>query len=94
MSSGTTEAYAAPRPLSVVARPVFTARLADYLINTTPPGGLLEKTHEAVAADLGTSREVVSRLLKDFEQEGLVALSRGVIRVHDKAGLARLDKKS
>ena len=68
-------------------------RLADYLIKTTSSTETLEKTHEAVAADLGTSREVVSRLLKDFEQDGLVALSRGVIRVRDKDGLARIDKK-
>ena len=70
------------------------ARLAAYLLATTPPDGLLEKTHEAVAADLGTSREVVSRLLKDFEQDGLVALSRGVIRVRDEDGLAQIDKKT
>ena len=69
-------------------------RLAAYLVNAASSTGLLARTHEAVAADLGTSREVVSRLLKDFEQEGLVALSRGVIRVRDTEGLARINKKT
>ena len=56
-------------------------RLADYLVRFAGSGEIVEKTHEAVAADLGTSREVISRILKDFEQEGLVELSRGEIRV-------------
>ncbi len=66
------------------------ARLAAYLLRDASVVGTVERTHEAVAADLGTSREVVSRLLKDFEQAGLVALSRGAIRIHDRAGLARV----
>ena len=68
-------------------------RLAAYLRRAAASSGLLARTHEAVAADLGTSREVVSRLLKDFEQDGLVALSRGVIRICDADGLAQIDKK-
>ena len=66
------------------------ARLAAYLVNTTTAAGRVERTHEAVAADLGTSREVVSRLLKDFEQQDLVALSRGVIEIRARAPLSRL----
>ena len=66
------------------------ARLAAYLLQDASAAGAVERTHEAVAADLGTSREVVSRLLKDFEQAGLVALSRGSIHIHDRAGLARV----
>ncbi len=37
----------------------------------------LQLTHQAIADDLGTSREVVSRLLKDMQQRGMLALSRG-----------------
>lgn len=66
------------------------ARLADHLLHmsheTDKPDGL-HITHEAVAADLGSSREVISRLLKDFEREGLVSLSRGRIRLCDRAAL-------
>jgi CRP/FNR family transcriptional regulator len=38
-------------------------------------------THQQIANDLGTAREVVSRLLKDFERKGKVVLSRGNIRL-------------
>ena len=38
-------------------------------------------THQQIAAELGTSREVVSRLLKDLEQQEIVELGRGWIRV-------------
>ena len=65
------------------------ACLAAYLLDAMDPRThTIERTHEAVAADLGTSREVVSRLLKDFEQAGLVTLSRGVIRVEAETRLA------
>jgi CRP/FNR family transcriptional regulator len=38
-------------------------------------------THDKLAAHLGSSREVISRLLKEFEREGIVALGRGQIKV-------------
>lgn len=63
-------------------------RLADYLGNHVEQHDTtLHTTHGQIAADLGTSREVVSRLLKDLEQKGLVVLSRGRIDVSDTAGL-------
>jgi CRP/FNR family transcriptional regulator len=40
-----------------------------------------------MAYDLGTSREVVTRILKELEQRGLVAVARGRIEVLDPAGL-------
>ena len=43
----------------------------------------IEMTHETIAMHHGTSREVISRLLKRFEKEGLVKLSRGSIEVLD-----------
>ena len=46
----------------------------------------VEITHAEIAADLGTAREVVSRLLKDFERLGAIQLSRGRIMLRD-AGL-------
>lgn len=55
-------------------------RLADYLLRTMGPEQAVIATHQQIAFDLGSSREVVSRLLKDFEQSGLVAIARG--RVH------------
>jgi len=45
--------------------------------------GLLHATHQEIANDLGTSREVVSRLLKDFERQGRMELSRNRIRIKE-----------
>lgn len=47
----------------------------------------LRRTHEQIAKDLGSAREVVSRMLKRFEQEGLVDVSRGSITLVDMQGL-------
>ncbi len=55
-------------------------RLIEYLIEKSE-NNLLETTHQKIANDLGTSREVVSRLLKDFERKGRVKLSRNSIRL-------------
>lgn len=44
-------------------------------------------THEKLASHLGTSREVISRLLKEFEHNGIVALYRGKIEVISPAAL-------
>ena len=59
----------------------FDKRLIKYL------EGFSEKTikitHESIANDLGTAREVVSRMLKYFEKEGMVKLSRGSITIID-----------
>jgi CRP/FNR family transcriptional regulator len=53
-------------------------RLRDYLVEKSGDGQL-ETTHQKIASDLGTSREVVSRLLKDFERKQQVKLSRNSI---------------
>jgi len=63
-------------------------RLADFLAEHLPANGdPLQATHQQIAADLGTSREVVSRILKDFEQRGLLDLGRGRISILDLDGL-------
>jgi len=53
-------------------------RLMDYLVEKSE-NHVLETTHQKIANDLGTSREVVSRMLKDFERKQLVRLSRNSI---------------
>jgi CRP/FNR family transcriptional regulator len=65
------------------------SRVAAYLIENGTEG-LVTVTHAALARDLGTSREVVSRILKEFEQEGLVGLQRGQIVVEDAPSLSRI----
>ncbi len=65
-------------------------RLARFLVEHAGAGGTLDATHQAVAVELGTAREVVSRQLKEFERKGLVTLSRGRITVTDRAALQAL----
>lgn len=63
-------------------------RLARRLLALRAPDGSVPATHEALAAELGTAREVVSRRLKAFERAGHVTLARGRIVVVDADGLA------
>lgn len=53
-------------------------------------GPRIDARHQDIAADLGSVREIVSRLLSDFEDRGLVSLGRGRIEVIDAPGLAAL----
>jgi CRP/FNR family transcriptional regulator len=53
-------------------------RLRDYLLEKSADG-ILRATHQSIANDLGTSREVVTRLLRDLEQRGEVGVSRNEI---------------
>lgn len=63
-------------------------RLAALLLEQADADGVLALTHQALARDLGTAREVVSRLLKEFERQGLVRLGRGRITLQDRGALA------
>ena len=65
-------------------------RLAEYLLEQSSLQGstLITTTHEQIARDLGTAREVVTRMLKYFKSEGLIALSRGKIEILDERALA------
>ncbi len=77
--------------ISVVEEVAFRRmdrRIADYLIRSPADDQVLHVTHQQIASDLGTSREVVSRILKDFEGGGLLQVGRGTIRILDPAGLA------
>jgi len=47
----------------------------------------IKVTHQALAQELGTTREVVSRLLKQFEQQNCIALARGRITINNKSSL-------
>ena len=50
----------------------------------------LRLTHDQIARHLGSAREVVTRLLRYFQEEGLVRLSRGGVALADRAALADL----
>lgn len=65
-------------------------RLADHLLNRINGGdGTLKATHQSIAEELGSSREVVSRLLKEWERHGYVSLQRGTITVVDPQSVAK-----
>ena len=66
------------------------ARLAARLLQRAGPGDAVAETHQELALDIGTAREVVSRRLKRFEAQGLVALERGRVRILDRGGLSAL----
>jgi len=63
------------------------ARLASVLVRNGP---VIHKTHQMLADELGSVREVISRLLKEFESQALVQLDRGWIRVLDPGGLKQI----
>lgn len=63
------------------------SRLAAMLLDRQD---VVEATHQMLADELGSVREVVSRTLKDFEAKGFVKLGRGNIRILNKSGLGRM----
>ncbi len=58
-------------------------RLAAFLLEqaTLEETDFITITHETIAKNLGTAREVISRMLKYFETEGLVEMSRGTVKI-------------
>lgn len=64
-------------------------RLARFLLaeSTRTAGDEIRLTHEETAQYLGTAREVVSRLIREFSQEGLVQTFRGRIRILNRTAL-------
>lgn len=62
-------------------------RLAGWLAAHAP---LAEVSHQTIADDLGSVREIVSRLLKTFEEQGWVRLGRARIEILDPAALREL----
>ena len=63
----------------------FDKRLAAFLLEESrlEETAVLKITHEKIAAHLGTAREVVTRMLRYFQSENLVKLTRGTIEITD-----------
>ena len=59
------------------------ARVAALLLERSRRGNPVNITHQEIAAELGSSREVVSRILEDFASRDLVELGRGKVAVLD-----------
>lgn len=68
----------------------INVRLAERLLALRDAGDKIVATQQALAADLGTAREVVGRTLKTFERSGWVKLSRGGAEIVNLAALRSL----
>jgi CRP/FNR family transcriptional regulator len=62
-------------------------RVASFLAERGRGSDSIRVTHQAIAAELGSSREVVSRILEDFSARGMIRVSRGTIKVLDREAL-------
>ena len=72
----------------------FDKRLAAFLLEEcrVEDDSTLKITHEKIANHLGTAREVVTRMLRYFQSEGMVRLTRGAIEITDAQKLEALQK--
>ncbi|HQS37956.1 MAG: Crp/Fnr family transcriptional regulator [Methylotenera sp. 24-45-7] len=74
--------------LDEVAFLSLDARLAKLLVDES--GATVSRTHQQLADELGSAREVVSRQLKRFENKGWVSLGRGYVEVLNKEALREM----
>jgi CRP/FNR family transcriptional regulator, anaerobic regulatory protein len=72
--------------VTAVAFQKLDQRLAALLSSKSSP---LHTTHQAIADELGSAREIISRLLKGFADQGWVRLGREHIEITDMAGLQK-----
>ena len=70
----------------------FDKRLASFLLEESvlENSRVLKITHEKIANHMGTAREVVTRMLRYFQSEGMVKLTRGAVELLDQAALEQL----
>jgi len=62
-------------------------RVAAFLSERLAQSDLLQITHQEIAAELGSSREVISRILEDFSALGMINVSRGTITLLNRESL-------
>jgi CRP/FNR family transcriptional regulator, anaerobic regulatory protein len=62
-------------------------RLAKHLLTQCDDKNILSSTHQNIATELGTAREVISRQLKELESKDLIKISRGNIQIIDATAL-------
>ena len=62
-------------------------RLAHKLLELANAGSELRLTHQQLATELGTAREVVSRQLQEFQRRGWISATRGLIELRDAAAM-------
>ena len=62
-------------------------RLASLLQERARRQNPIRVTHQQIASELGSSREVISRILEDFASQGLIRVTRGAVEVLDSESL-------
>ena len=70
------------------------SRLASALLRLADGDGDVLMTHEALAAEIGSAREVVSRQLARFAKSGLIDSARGRVRIVSRAGLEQKSREA
>ena len=65
-------------------------RLAQRLLELAGSNSEISATHQKLASELGTAREVVSRALQDFQKRGIISQSRGRISILERNALKQL----
>jgi CRP/FNR family transcriptional regulator len=65
-------------------------RLARKLLELSRGDAVLDATHQSLAVELGTAREVVSRQMKAFARQGWIGTTRGHVEITDREALAAL----
>jgi CRP/FNR family transcriptional regulator len=76
--------------MSIVEEVAFRrmdARLIAFLLEHSRLSDSIQITHQEIAAELGTSREVISRILEDFSAARMISVTRGAIKVLDREDL-------
>jgi CRP/FNR family transcriptional regulator len=78
------------RVIEDVAFARIEVRLAQRLLLLDDGTGRIAATHQELANELGSAREVVSRQLTEWKRRGLIRSQRGVVEIADRAAVARL----
>ncbi|HSH85905.1 MAG TPA: Crp/Fnr family transcriptional regulator [Methylophilus sp.] len=78
--------------LDEVAFQTLDARLAKCLLDVG--NNTIQRTHQQIADELGTAREVISRQLKRLEQKGWLSMGRGIIEIQQRGELLKLANSS
>jgi CRP/FNR family transcriptional regulator len=79
--------------ISTVAFERMDVRLAHVLVQRSGRKPVIHITHQELANELGTAREVVSRLLKDLERREVISLHRGYLVIEDEERLRQVSHR-
>jgi len=78
--------------IKAVAFERMDVRLARFLLQQTDKQAELHMTHQDIANELGTAREVISRLLKEFERRGIIETHRGYLSITSRPDIEQISQ--